>query len=423
LIIGLSPLGVRVVPSTLRRALGVIGGKARLAAVASAALAALLAGMLAPARPALAVGFTTITGSGSSWQYPAMATWISDVAPQGMTVNYNPDGSASGRNEFKQGIDDWAASDIPYGVMDGTSFDAPPARGYAYMPDLAGGVAFTYHLSIDGHLVTNLRLSGAVIAGIFTNQITTWNDPRIAADNPGLTLPATLVTPVVRSDSSGTTAQFTQWMLATQTPSWAAYCQAVGRSPCTATSIYPVQPGTAMVGQPRDGGAAAYLANPAADGAIAYTEYSYTLNMHFPVAKVLNAAGYYTAPTAGNVAVSLLSARINTDPNDPLYLTADLSPVYTDPDPHLRAVLLLVHDLADRPMAGGFIQPRQGLYPGHLRQVRALPGPGAGGPAGLLGIADQPGRGGLRAAGADPGGGPARDDQPVHRGLQQPHVF
>jgi ABC-type phosphate transport system substrate-binding protein len=250
-----------------------------------------------------------------------------------MVVNYNPDGSTTGRAQFKQGVVDWAASEIPYGIQGGASFDAPPTRGYAYMPDLAGGLAFTYHLSIGGHRVTSLRLSGPVIAGIFTNQITSWNDPRIAADNPGLALPATPITPVVRSDSSGTTAQFTQWMLATQSAAWTAYCQAVGRSPCTPTSTYPVQPGTAMVGQPGDGGVAAYVAQSRADGSIGYTEYAYALASASPVAKVLNAAGYYTAPTAGNVAVSLLNARINMNPDDPLYLTADLSPVHTDPDP------------------------------------------------------------------------------------------
>jgi hypothetical protein len=123
-------------------------------------------------------------------------------------------------------------------------------------------------------------------------------------------------------------------MLATQAPSWQSYCIAVGRTPCTQTSVYPTnRPGSAMIGVPRDGGVAAYVAQAQADGAIGYTEYSYALNQHLPVAKVLNAAGYYTTPTAGNVGVSLLNAQVNMNPSDPLYLTADLSQVYTDPDP------------------------------------------------------------------------------------------
>ena len=70
-----------------------------------------------------------------------------------------------------------------------------------------------------------------------------------------------------------------------------------GRSPCTATSAYPVQPGTAMIGVPGDSGVSSYVAQAAADGAIGVTEYSYALQTGFPVAKVLNTAGYYTAPT------------------------------------------------------------------------------------------------------------------------------
>ena len=190
-----------------------------------------------------------------------------------------------------------------------------------------------YNLKIGAQRVTNLRLSGATIAGIFTNKITMWNDPAIDADNPGLTLPAIRIIPVVRSDGSGATADFTQWMLATEPSDWQAYCQVVGRSPCTQTSAYPVQPGTAMVGQSGDLGVAGYVSQAAANGAIGYVEYSYALETGFPVALVLNAAGYYTEPTPENVAVSLLQAQINTDTSSPLYLTENLSGVYTDTDP------------------------------------------------------------------------------------------
>jgi len=302
-------------------------------AVAVAAMVVGCAGILAPAQPASAAALTVISGAGSTWANSAIHSWIADVGQAGMTVNYTPNGSTSGRAFFKAGVADWAQSEIPYGVRDGSSFDPPPARGYAYLPDLAGGTAFTYNLHIGGQQVTNLRLSGSVIAGIFTNQITMWNDPLIAADNPGLTLPATPVIPVVRSDGDGSTWQFTQWMLAMQGSSWTAYCAVTGRSPCTATSTYPVQPGTAMVAEAGDAGVAGYVAQAAAEGAIGYTEYAFALQAGFPVAKVLNAAGYYTTPTAGNVGVSLLNAQLNTDQSSPLYLTADLSQVYTDPDP------------------------------------------------------------------------------------------
>jgi len=296
------------------------------------ALAALCAGILAPAQRAFAATFVPISGAGSTWAANAINAWAAAVSQTGMTVNYAPVGSTTGRSEFKNGTVDWAASEIPYGVQDGASFDPPPTRGYAYIPDVGGATAFMYNLTIGGQQVTNLRLSGAVIAGIFTNQITMWNDPKIAADNPGLSMPAIPIVPVVRSDGSGDTWQFTQWMSAAQGASWTAYCAAVGRSPCTATSVYPVL-GTAMVAQPGDQGVVGYVSQPQADGAIGYTTYSAALESGFPVAKVLNTAGYYTAPTAGNVGVSLLNAQINMDTSSVLYLTEDLSQVYTDTDP------------------------------------------------------------------------------------------
>ena len=130
-----------------------------------------------------------INGAGSTWSYNAINDWITNVAQFGMVVNYQPVGSTGGRQEFADGTTDWGASEIPYGVQDGNNSDPPPTRGYAYMPDTAGGTTFMYNLKIGNTRVTNLRLSGKAIAGIFTGDITKWNDPIIAADNPGLTLP------------------------------------------------------------------------------------------------------------------------------------------------------------------------------------------------------------------------------------------
>ena len=89
-----------------------------------------------------------------------------------------------------------------------------------------------------------------------------------------------------------------------------------------------------MIAQNGDTGVAGYVSQGFAEGAIGYVNYSYALGVQFPVAKVLNNAGYYTEPTPENVAVSLLQARINTNEADPaVYLTQDLSGVYTDTDP------------------------------------------------------------------------------------------
>jgi phosphate ABC transporter phosphate-binding protein len=302
-----------------------------------AVLTVVSAGVLGTATPASAVTYATISGAGSTWVQNAMNTWVSDVSVNGQVVNYAPVGSTTGRAEFKQGTVDFGASEIPYSVqdMDGVT-DPPPARGYTYMPDAAGAVTFMYNLVIGSQRVTNLQLSGAAIAGIFTGQITMWNDPKIAADNPGLTMPATPIIPVVRSDASGATREFTQWMLATDPSAWQAYCGIIGvpAANCIQTSAYPVDiQDPRMLAQAGDTGVAGYVSQTAANGAIGYTEFSYAMNSGFPVARVLNSAGYYTAPTPGNVGVSLLSAQINTNTSSVLYGTADLSAVYTDTDP------------------------------------------------------------------------------------------
>ena len=303
-------------------------------AMCAALLVVLPTILLGGAKPASAASYVPISGSGSTWSYNAIHAWQGNVAQYGMVVNYGGGGSTVGRNQFRDGTVDWAASDIPYGVQDGNNFDPPPtSRGFAYMPDTAGGTTFMYNLNIGTTRVTNLRLSGENVAKIFTGVLKMWNDQAIAADNPGLTLPAIKIVPVVRSDGSGSTAQFTQWMIATQGPYWTAYCGKVGRSPCTQTSAYPILNNSGMVGQPGDLGVAGYVSQKQAVGTIGYVEYSYAIQAGFPVAKVLNSAGYYTEPTAGHVAVSLLRARINMDQGNPnTYLTQDLSQVYTNPD-------------------------------------------------------------------------------------------
>ena len=305
----------------------------RLTTGAVTAVIALFTLLLPGAQSASAASYVPISGAGSTWSYNAINAWNTNIAQYGIRISYAAVGSTSGRQDFAQGTTDWGASEIPYGVRDGNNFDQPPKRGYAYMPDTAGGTTFMYNLKIGATRVTNLRLSGKAIAGIFTGVITNWDDPIIRADNPGLTMPNLKIVPVVRSDGSGATAEFTQWMINTQGSDWTAYCAKVGRNPCTQTSAYPVLPSSAMIGQPGDLGVAGYVSQQQADGAIGYVEFSYALETGFPVAKVLNQAGYYTQPTPGHVAVSLLKAQINMNKSDPLYLTQDLSQVYTDTDP------------------------------------------------------------------------------------------
>ncbi|MBZ5734722.1 phosphate ABC transporter permease PstA [Nocardioides sp. TRM66260-LWL] len=284
---------------------------------------------LAPSAPAKAAdAFVPISGAGSTWSQNALDQWRRNVNQYGMQVNYQGTGSSDGRNQFRNGTVDFAVSEIPYGLKDGGVVDTPPTRGFAYMPIVAGGTSFMYNLKIGGQRVTNLRLSGDVIAGIFTGNITQWNDPKIKADNPGLALPARQIIPVVRSDGSGTTAQFATWMSKEHAQVWNNYCATAGRpTPCGVTSFFPVVSGSKFVAQAGSLGVSGFVSQAQNEGTITYVEYSYALATNFPVVKVLNSAGYYVEPTANSVAVGLEGARIDKN------LTQDLTGVYRNRDP------------------------------------------------------------------------------------------
>ena len=292
----------------------------------AAGLACIGVTLLASASPASA-SYTQIEGSGSTWSQIIFEQWISDVDALGMKVTYNGGGSSQGRKNFAQYVTDFGISEIPYqGTDEFGNADTSNGREYAYMPIVAGGTAFTYQVRVGGQLVKNLRLSGDTIAKIFTNQITNWNDPAITKDNNGRVLPSLPITPVVRSDGSGTTAQFTTW-LDRQYPSlWRPF---FGRSGLT--SYYP-RKGRAIAAAGSDQ-VMNTIAGSAGNGTIGYIEYSYPVNKHYPVVKLLNKAGYFVEPTQYNVAVALTRAQINQDQSSPKYLTQILDGVYTSPDP------------------------------------------------------------------------------------------
>ena len=279
-----------------------------------------------------------ITGGGSTWVQNALDQWRRNVqANYGWKITYEGSGSTQGRSLFAKGQYDFGTSEIPYNIANSNEHDNPPNRAYAYLPDIAGGTAFMYNLKIGGKRVTNLRLSGEVLARIFTNDITMWNDTAIRADNPGLAMPATPIVPVVRSDGAGESAQMSMWMRQEQAKYWDAYCPKVGRSiingHCGVTSNWPIQTGSRMVGKVGSNGVAGYVAGDNANGSITFVNYSYALNSGFPVVKMLNSSGYYIEPTPYAVAVSLLAAKVHgvddsTPASDVNYLTQDLSGVY-----------------------------------------------------------------------------------------------
>ncbi len=296
---------------------------------------------LAPLSPALAqTAYTAISGSGSSWSSVALMQWAENLHPNGITINFNPDGSAAGRADYMQQQVDFAASDPPF--RNGTDpFDTGTAEhpdvGYSYVPDTAGGTAFMYHLDVGGHLITNLRLSGETIMKIFTGQITNWDNPEITHDY-GAQLPSMRIIPVIRSDGSGATYFFTRWMAHVFPTEWNAFCDKVsnGRvgtasNPCGQTEFYPSFAGS--VAQDGSNNVATYITASYGQGAIGYDEYAYALNSHYPVVAMLNPAGYYVLPTASNVAVALTQAVINEDQSSPDFLQQDLDNVYTYTDP------------------------------------------------------------------------------------------
>jgi len=306
-------------------------GRAGALVIALGLVAALL---VKPTGPASAAdGYVPISGAGSTWSQNALDQWRRNVNQYGLQVNYQGTGSSDGRNQYRNGTVDFAVSEIPYGLTDGGVKDVPPTRKYAYMPIVAGGTSFMYNLTIGGKRVTNLRLSGENLARIFTGQAKTWNDAKIQKDNPGLALPSRRIVPVVRSDGSGTTAQLTTWLSKRYASLWNAYCAKAGRaSPCGVTSNFPVVSGSGFTAQSGSLGVSGYVSQKQNDGTITYVEYSYALNTNFPVVKMLNKGGYYVEPTAQNVAVGLLGAKINNDPASPSYLTQILDGVYDNPD-------------------------------------------------------------------------------------------
>jgi phosphate ABC transporter phosphate-binding protein/phosphate ABC transporter permease subunit PstA len=328
---------------------------------AGAGLALVVVGLvcLRPGAPAYATdGYVPISGAGSTWSQNAIDQWRRNVAQYGMQINYSGTGSSDGRNQFRNGTVDFAVSEIPYGLTDGKVYDSPPDRGYAYMPIVAGGTSFMYNLKIGGKQVTNLRLSGDVLAKIFTGKITMWNDPAIAKDNPQLALPARQVVPVVRSDGSGTTAQFTAWLAKEHQSVWDPYCAKAGRpTPCGQTSFFPVVGGGSFVAQSGSLGVSAFVSQSQNEGSITYVEYSYALNTGFPVAKVLNHAGYYVEPTASNVAVGLLKAKIDMTPG-PKYLTSILDGVYANPDRRAYPLSSYSYMIVPTKVEGRFDQDR-----------------------------------------------------------------
>jgi phosphate transport system substrate-binding protein len=152
-----------------------------------------------------------LVGAGSSAQQAAMQAWQAGFNSQqsGVNFSYDPSGSGAGREQFLAGGVDFAGSDAPLSDDELTSAkDRCGTAGVFELPNYISAIAVVYNL--DG--VDDLNLAPETLAGIFNGSITTWNDPKIAADNPDAKLPSTAITPVHRADKSGTTKNFTDYL-------------------------------------------------------------------------------------------------------------------------------------------------------------------------------------------------------------------
>nr|WP_219627583.1 phosphate ABC transporter substrate-binding protein PstS [Stenotrophomonas maltophilia] len=228
-----------------------------------------------------------ITGAGASFIYPVMSKWSADYSTAtGNKVNYQSIGSGGGIAQIKAKTVDFGSSDAPLKPED------LAAAGLAQFPSVIGGVVPV--VNVAGIAPGALKLDGAVLANIFLGKIKTWNDPAIAALNPGVTLPNAKVTVVHRSDGSGTTFNFVNY-LSKVSPEWKS---SVGEG----TSVqWP-----AGIGGKGNEGVAAYVKQ--IKGGIGYVELSYALQNKLSYTAMKNAAGKFVQPSDASFAAAAASA-------------------------------------------------------------------------------------------------------------------
>lgn len=219
-----------------------------------------------------------LTGAGATFPYPIYSKWFSDYAAKtGVRINYQSIGSGGGIRQLSEQTVDFGASDAP---MSDDELSKAKGGKVLHFPMVLGAVVVTYNLP---DVSKSLKLSGIVLGDIFLGKITRWNDPRIAALNVGVKLPAKDILVVHRSDGSGTTYVFTDY-LAAVSPAWAA-------GPAKGKEVrWPVGLGgkgnEGVAGQVRQ-----------IIGSIGYVELAYARQNRLSYAEMQNASGAFVAPT------------------------------------------------------------------------------------------------------------------------------
>ena len=259
-------------------------------ALASVAAIALVGGR---AEAALARSTGTLVGTGATFPYPLISKWIPEVGKAyGIDITYSPTGSGAGIAGVTARTVDFGASDAPL-----SSDQLASCKGCVVIPWALSATSIPYNLpGIGGRL----RLDGPTLANIYLGRITSWNDAAIKKLNPKLQLPSTKITPVYRSDGSGTTYNFTEYLSSVS----GDFKSRVGNS----TSVnWP-----AGVGARGSSGVAGVVSKT--EGALTYVDVAYSLANKFTFAMVRNRAGKFATPGLRGIqqAVSQLPKKVTS---------------------------------------------------------------------------------------------------------------
>jgi phosphate transport system substrate-binding protein len=237
-----------------------------------------------------------LNGAGATFPYPIYSKWFSDYAQStGVKINYQSIGSGGGIRQLSEQTVDFGASDSP---MSDQELAAAKGGPVLHFPTVMGAVVVTYNIPA---VAKPLNLSGDVIADIFAGKITKWNDARIVALNRGVSLPNSDILVVHRTDGSGTTYIFSDYLSAVS-PSWSS---SLGKGK---EIKWPVGLG----GKGNDGVSGQVKMTP---GSIGYVELAYAKQNKLPFANVRNAAGHYVTPTIASVTAAAAGMKLprNTD--------------------------------------------------------------------------------------------------------------
>lgn len=260
----------------------------RLTIAALAAIAALCFGCASHSQR----GEIVLNGAGATFPALLYQQWFAEYAKAtGVRINYQPIGSGGGIKNIAANTINFGASDAPM-----TDKELREAPGILHIPTVAGAVCIAYNTP---DVPPNLKLTGTVIAKMYLGKITRWNDPQIAALNPGAALPATALTPFHRSDGSGTTNIFTRY-LAAVSPAWKRQVGA-GKS---------VKWPLGLGGNGNAGVAQLIQQNP---GGIGYIELAYAVRNKIPIAAVRNASGNYITPSVKSTTAAVAGVAMPAD--------------------------------------------------------------------------------------------------------------